>query len=104
MHLLIPTPQPDYAVDNNDYLDLDFTVKGKHIMNLNLIIVPHLLLDPPRNAFPSFEPSESLYCLTLSLLPMNATAQVYTHTIKNVEVDSEGFLIIDRFRENEVRR
>lgn len=104
MHLLIPTPQPDYPIEINDYIELDFTVKGKVIIFMNLIIVPHLLLDPPRNAFPSFEPSETLYCLTLSLLPMNATAQVYTHTIQNVEVDSEGYLIIDRFKENEVRR
>jgi hypothetical protein len=74
MHFLIPTPYPDYPVEINDYLELDFTVKGKLIIKMNLIIVPHLLLDPPRNAFPSFEPSESLYCLTLSLLPMNATA------------------------------
>jgi hypothetical protein len=64
--------------------------------------VPQILLDPPRNAFPSFEPSEFVYSLTLSLLPLNATAQVYAHTISGIEVDSEGYLIIDRFRESDV--
>ena len=63
-----------------------------------------MLMDAtPRNAFPSFEPSDLKYSLTLTLIPtVIHISQQYTHTINNMEVDNEGYLIIDRFRESQV--